>query len=187
MMLALLPLLFIALIFGFTAIERDTASIPPPAVPSKAITTNAAGQQFMLYRDAVMAYAQQSLGTQNNSQPVLPTALQGAVAAPRGAVAVIVGNMTASTLGTSSAYGPGYIVCVWMKAPAGTAAITANQDEQDRTIGTVEVGGTTWAPAVTAGSNAPTQTIPSGCLKPGYPVTQPQQGNIISISGVGGN
>lgn len=190
MVLALLPLLFIAFILGFTAIEQDISSTLPPAAPLQMNAPNAAGQEFMLYHNAIITYAQQSLGAQNQPQPISQITLQNAVAAPVGAVAVITPNaspITSANLDTSSLYGPGYSVCVWMPAPAGTAAMLMNQIGQDLTIGTVAAGGTTWIPAVTAGSNSTAQPIPSGCLNPGYPVAQPQQGDIISVSGVGGN
>ena len=188
MMLALLPLLFIALILGFTAIEQDFASIPPPALPSQTGPTNVTGQQFMLYHNAVMAYAQSLLdeGEQNYSSFVPANALPPTITVPAGASAVVVSNSPTifGISGTNSFYGSGYVICVWMPAPAGTALITASEFGQDRTIGTVAAGGTTWVPAVTTGSNSTVQSIPLNCIDQ---MVSPQQGDIISVSGLGGN
>lgn len=69
MVWALLPLLFLALIFGFTAIERDLASVTPPAAPFQTADTSAAAaaaQTFIVWHNAVMTYAQQQvLGSQS--------------------------------------------------------------------------------------------------------------------------
>lgn len=189
MMLALLPLLFIGLILGFTAIERDLASIPPPALPSQTGATNVIGQQFMLYHNAVMAYAQSLLdtGKQYDWGPVLASALPSTITVPTGALAAIVSNnsVISGISSTNNLYGTGYVVCVWMPAPAGTAVITAREFGQDRTIGTVAAGGTTWMPAVTSGSNSTAQSIPASCTTVLESV--PQQGDIISVSGLEGN
>lgn len=63
MVWALLPLLVLALIFGVTAIERDLATKPPPAAPSQTGSVSAvvAAQTFMVWRNAVMGYAQEQV------------------------------------------------------------------------------------------------------------------------------
>lgn len=205
MVFALLPFLLLFFILGFTAIERDLASITPPAAPSEASPTIAAGQAFMTYRNAVMAYAEQLMaqekatGSQQFSGVVDPNALNlpSSIinALPAGATAVVVGNISSSLSGiygtNSPIYGLGYTVCVWMPVPAGTVAQTAARLGGDLTIGTV-TGTSSWVQAATGGPGGPQQIIPYWCV--GYqalngaaPPPTPQIGDMISVVGLGGN
>lgn len=207
MVWALLPLLLISFIMGFTAIERDLASVTPPSSPSEVNAVVAAGQEFMLYRNDVMTYIQQKelapeaadntvqgfAGVVSQSLLDLPKAELNAL--PSGAMAVAVANQTPSTsnlYGTQSIYGQGYTICVWMPVPAGTVAQTVAQLGGDLTIGTVLPGGHTWQQAAAGGPNGPIQKIPVKCIAyaamdGAMPPPTPQTGYMISVVGLGGN
>lgn len=201
MVWALLPLLLISFIMGFTAIERDLASVNPPAAPSEVNAATAAGQEFMLYRNAVMTYVQQKELAPYNavqnfvvSQSLLHLTQAELNALPSGAIAVAVANQTPSTsslYGTQSVYGPGYTICVWMPVPAGTVEQTVAQLGGDLTIGTVMTT-STWVQAAAGGPNGPGQKIPPLCIAyaamdGAMPPPTPQTGYMISVVGLGGN
>lgn len=186
---------------GFTAIERDIASTPPPATPKQEASANIVGQQFMLYHNAVMTYAQSLLdkGQWQDENIISASDLQPGITVPAGAVAVIARTSTAPSIAsTNNVYGS-YVVCIWMPAPAGTAALTANQFGRDLTIGTVTADGQHWVPAVAEGANSPTPNpFPIGCtaalnesiweLPWGSPqVSPPKSGDLISVFGLEGN
>lgn len=200
MVFALLPFLLLFFILGFTAVERDLASITPPAAPAEASPTIAAGQVFMTYRNAVMAYAEQLMatGSQYYSGPVsvgslnLSPALINAL--PAGAMAEVISNAVTSLSGingTNSMYGPGYTVCVWMPVPPGTVAQTVARLGGDLTIGTV-TSAVSWVQAAPGGPGGPQQIIPYVCTQTqaangAVPPPTPQAGDMISVVGLGGN
>lgn len=171
MLWALLPVLFLSLILGFTAIEGDMATTKPPAAPFPMNASDAAAQEFMVYRNAVMNYAEQN---QDTTGPVplssltayLPTARVSAL--PAAAQAVITPGQ-----GNSS------YVCVWMPVPAGAIGQVIDQTNGDLTIGTV-MSSERWVQAAPGGS---IQQIP--CSLAG--VTPPAPGYIMSVFGLGGS
>lgn len=173
MLWALLPFLFLAVILGFTAVARDLAVVTPPAAPFQVNAVNAAAQIFIMYRDAVMAYAEQNPSITGGVAPGNPplnlsgsaiTALQAAHAN-----ALIGQNDTT-----------GHDVCVWMQAPAGTVGQVVSQLDGDLTIGTVLAGGVSW---MQVGYGGTSQSIPESCEQ-GNPL---QKNDIISVVGLGEN
>lgn len=178
MLWALLPVLFFLFILGFTAIERDMATTTPPAVPFGLNAADDAAQMFMVYRNAVMNYAQQLLSTQ--SQTITGSIPYNALASyllpsgisslPAGTQAVIVPQPSGLS---------GYDICIWMPAPTGAIGQAIRKSNGDLTIGTVLNAGY-WMQAAQGGV---LQQIP--CSITG--VTPPSSGYIISVIGLGGN
>lgn len=192
MIWALLPLLLLALIFGFTAIERDLSTELPPAAPSQinSLTAEAAAQEFMLYRGAVLAYAAAHFGT--GSYPPTPASASAlglsnaAVSAlPADAFYILASPAAASNVTPSdqAVANQGYYVCVWMKVPPGTVTQAVNMLGGDLTIGTV-VAKNNWLQAGAGGQVLP---IPTSCLQgsttTGSQVTPPV-GDMISVVGM---
>ena len=163
-------LIFVVLIViaGITSIARDMASITPPAAPLPLNASISAGQQFMLYRNAVIAYA-----TDNNIT-ALTTAPLGALqpylannsfgTLPENAQNVIVPNKTNIT------------ICVWMPAPGGTFSQLEQQLGNDMTIGLVTRRGS-WSQPGPYGVTSP---IPSACLQ-----NEPATGDLLSVVEIG--
>lgn len=193
MIWALLPLLLLALIFGFTAIERDLSTELPPAAPSQinSLTAEAAAQEFMLYRGAVLAYAAAHFGT--GSYPSMPASASAlglsnaAVSALPAdafyilALPTITNNVAPSDEAVAN---KGYYVCTWMKVPPGTVTQAVNMLGGDLTIGTV-VSSSSW---LQAGPNGKLLPIPSMCFMGENPVTlmpvTPPVGDMISVVGM---
>lgn len=200
---ALLPLLFMAFIFGFTAVERDLATRQLPAVPLQTSSVTTTALEFMAYRNAVMNYAQQQNG--NIGEEIsLNTLVQSGYlsqaesnALPSGAEAVIVENTSPSLTGiygvaTTSA-NPGFVVCVWMPVPAGFSdqviGKLADWYDGDLTLGLVVDNNSNWRQV---GQGGKIQQIPNLCLLYAsndgrVPLPIPTAGNIISVFGVGGS
>lgn len=193
MVWALLPLLFFSFILGIVAIERDLVSIKPPAVP-QTISSDAAGQEFMAYRNAVITYAETKMGSNSYPNIPIPTNLLGlspsvisalpadasnAMAYP---VSQPLGNITPSA---QAAANHGYYVCVWMRVPTSEISRTVSELGGDLTIGTVLDGGASWRQA---GLQGQTLTIPATCLSGNNPNTgmpnMPPAGDMISIVGI---
>lgn len=175
MLWALLPMLFFLFIFGFTAIERDMETITPPAAPFGLNQASEAAQDFMIYRNAVINYAQQQLSTQGKilaesipynalASYLLPSGIR---TLPTGAQAIIAPQANGLS---------GYNICIWMPAPAGTIGQAMKQSDGDLTIGTVKNNGY-WFQTAPGGS---LQQIP--CSLSG--VNQPSSGYIISVVGL---
>lgn len=178
MLWALLPFFFIALVFGFTEVERDLASVKPPATPSAWGAAAAAGQVFLSYRQAVVNYMQAP--SQPFDQPLnnaaLPLTSGVFNALPQTAMAVV-------TRGPSSnnAAGFEYTTCLWMPVPAGTVGQVVSQLGGDLTIGTV-VANNQWVQIGAGGTSLP---IPSPCLASLGGSVAPRVGDIISVFTVG--
>lgn len=162
---AILIVVFMWMAMGSTATERNVAS-DIPAAPS-APAAKATGQEFMMYRNAVLAYAEAnpSLGASGN-YPIDNNALEypggvSALSLPNGAANLITPGPNGSR-----------IIYVWMPAQAGAVAQTVEELGGDLSIGRIR--GATWStPALgTMG------TIPS----PG----QMPSGDMISVVELGG-
>lgn len=193
MIWAFLPLLVFVLIFGFTGIERDQMSISPPAAPTpiNLAAASQSAQEFILYRNAVTAYAASHFNTGSYpASPASPSALglSSAVASalPADAFYILAYPAKSGTITPSdqASANRGYYVCVWMKVPVGTITQTVDQLGGDLTIGTV-VANDNW---LQAGPNGQVLPIPPTCLagmdlSTGMPVTPPV-GDMISVVGM---
>lgn len=191
MVWALLPLLFFSFILGIIALERDLASIKPPAAPETAGAQTVA-REFMAYRNAVIAYAETKMGS--NSYPNAPVSLadlqtvgySGPV--PAGASNMITDPEVESGITPSmeASNNHGYYVCVWMPVPQTEISQIALELGGDLTIGTVLSGGVTWQQAGPQGQALP---IPITCLDGMNPMTGapdplPPPGDMISVVGI---
>lgn len=163
MMWAILSVMIVASFIGIGAIERNEALNPPAASPAPAAL--ATGQDFMIYRNAVVAYAETnpSIGTGGNAN-VQPQSLT----LPPG---VALSNLPAG-LGNLITPGPNgsRVIYVWGAAPAGAVAQTVMQFGGDLSIGRAE--GAAW---VTPGVGK------MGMLPAGIP-----SGDMISVVQLGG-
>lgn len=207
MVWALLPLLLLAFIFGFTAIERDLATKAVPAAPSQGSVANAAAQEFMVYRNAVVNYVGQQLvpnqsgKTGGEISPAMLVQYQylsqaESDALPAGAEAVYVLNNPAESgiYGVATtANAPGFFVCVWMPAPSGTVGLVMDQLFKwyggDLTLGLVVDNNGNWRQV---GAGGKTQLVPSSCISYAAvsgktPRPTPSVGDVISVVGLGGN
>lgn len=205
MVWALLPLLFFSFILGIIAIERDLASIKPPAAP-ETVSADTAGQEFMAYRNAVIAYAEARFTQQFNSVPPNPIPVSDLTFQTAGLPSSFLSDLSAD--GASNIIGNpepvngvsptpqmaanGYYVCVWMKVPAAEISQTVNELGGDLTIGTVLSSRTTWRQAGPHGQILP---IPEVCLMgedPGSKLSGLSYGNfpagdMISVVGLAEN
>lgn len=193
MVWALLPLLFFSFILGIIAIERDLASIKPPAAP-ETVSADTAGQEFMAYRNAVIAYAETKMGSdsypytpvQTNSLGLSPSVLSALPADASNMIAYPVQEPSANIIPSAQAAADyGYYVCVWMKVPAAEISRTVSELGGDLTIGTVLKGGDSWRQA---GPQGQVLTIPDTCLSgvklnTGMP-NIPPEGDMISVVGI---
>lgn len=181
MLWALLPLLFLSFILGFTAIERDMSTVTPQAMSFQTSAASIAAQEFMSYRDAVTTYGQCQLAQQESiiyapcplaTYPLIKPGYfsPSGITAPAGAQAVIVSDQSGAG---------GYDICVWMPAPLDTIEQAIRLSHGDLTIGSVVNSGQ-WMQAAIGGV---LQQIP--CVLAG--VTPPLSGYIISVVGLGGN
>lgn len=202
MVWALLPLLFFSFILGIIAIERDLASITPPAVPQTA-SVDTAGQEFMAYRNAVIAYAEGRFTERFNSVPPVPVSANALTfqttglpssflsdLSADGASNIIAAPVAANYMSPSpQMVNDGYYVCVWMNVPAAEISRTVSELGGDLTIGTVLPGGTTWQQAGPQGQVLP---IPTICLIGVNPSSNPPGlnygslpvGDMISVIGM---
>lgn len=177
MLWALLPFFFIALIFGFTAVERDLASVKPQAAPLVLGAATSTGQEFVMYRQAIITYVQAYPQQLNGVVPMsLPSGAANAL--PTTAIAVVVPNQNPPNNGKFK-----YMTCVWMPAPAGTVGRVVNQLGGDLTIGIV-VTNNDWAQA---GMGGTVLAIPPGCLASAGTASAPSPGYIISVFSVMSN
>lgn len=205
---ALLPLLFLSFILGFTAIERDFATRPQPAVPSKVNSAASLAFEFMTYRNAVMNYVQQQLIQNKNSnvggEVLLGTLVQYGYLSqaesetiPVGSEAVVAENTSSSITGiygvATTSNDPGFVVCVWMPVPAGLSDQVINHlvdwYHGDLTLGRVVDNNSNWQQA---GQGGLTQQVPAVCLLYAsndgkLPPPMPSAGDIISVVGLGGS
>ncbi|GAN80385.1 type IV pilus biogenesis protein PilM [Acidocella aminolytica] len=153
MMWAILSVMIVLSFIGIGAIDRvQSLNVPAASSQPAALAT---GQDFMIYRNAVLAYAEEnaSVGTGGNAN-VLPQFL----VLPAG---VAVSNLPAG-IGNLITPGPNgsRIVYTWAPAPTGTVAETVMQFGGDVSIGRAE--GTVWdTPAYGTMGTLPAG-IPSG-------------------------
>lgn len=204
MVWALLPLLFLALIFGFTAIERDLASITPPAAPFQTSSAASAAQSFILWHNVAMGYAQQqilrsqSYATQHmiytgpfsgdakdlGNLPVIP-ALWLVGYGLTSSQAASLDNMNAEARVLDPSYDATKLlnqdyVCIWMSAPAGTAEQIISQSGHDFTFGVVTPDGQSWVQAsgavkvISPTMQTVTLPIPAQPANALLPLAQPQ-------------
>lgn len=164
----LLMLVVLMVVSGITYIARDMASITPPAAPLPLDDNISAGQQFIIYRDAVIAYVIQNNDTTLDTVPI-------------GGLQPYLANNSFSTLPANAQNvivqnGTNITVCVWMPAPGGTFTQLEKQIGNDMTIGLVNASN--W---VQAGPHGVTSPIPAGCLSASKPVT----GDIFSVVQIG--
>ena len=186
MVWALLPLLLLTFIFGFTAIERDLAEKPVPAAPLQPSAASAAAQEFMAYRNAIISYVKQMPVQQSGVSAPL-----SALGLPADPLLTNAGNMlvapiqTGASVPTSSSIPAqtGYYICAWMKAPAGTVGQLVNQLGGDLTVGTVLANGTSWMQAGPGGQVLP---IPTTCYFNPYTLQMGiiPPGDVISVVGI---
>lgn len=205
---ALLPLLLLSFILGFTAIERDLATRQLPAVPSQVDSASATVLEFMAYRNAVMNYTQQQLIPNQSSaasgEILLNTLLAygylspaESKALPAGAEAVVVVNTSSTATGiygvATTSNAPGFVVCVWMPAPAGMTAQIIGRlvswYDGDLTLGVVVDNNSNWQQV---GQGGAIQKIPPLCLSYAatdgkVPPPTPSAGDLISVLGLGGS
>lgn len=154
----------IIIVSGITFIARDMESITPPAAPLPLDKTINAGEQFMLYRNAVIAYAIDHSSTPSLRDLQSYLAKNNLNTLPINAQNIVVQN------------GTNIIVCVWMPAPGGTLSQLENQFGNDMTIGLVNA--TNWPQP---GPYNVTPQITAGCLG----ASKPKIGDIFSVVEIG--
>ena len=164
----LLMFVLLMVIGGITYIARDMASITPPAAPLSLGENISAGQQFIIYRDAVVAYVIHNNDTALNTVPT--SGLQPYLANNS------FGTLPANTQNVIVQNGTNITVCIWMPAPGGTLSQLEKQIGHDMTIGLVNASNWTQA-----GPHGVTSPIPAGCLSTSKPVT----GDIFSVVKIG--
>lgn len=163
MMWAILSVVIVMSFIGIGAIDRGLAPNPPAAAPQPAAL--ATGQDFMIYRNAVLAYAEANVGVgAGGNANVLPQFLT----LPPG---VTLSNLPTG-IGNLITPGPNgsRVVYTWSPAPNGAVAATVMQFGGDLSIGRAE--GTVWE---TPGAGT------MGTLPGGIP-----DGDMISVVQLGG-
>lgn len=163
MMWAILPIIIVLSFIGIGAIERGQALHPPAAPPAPEAL--AIGQDFMIYRNAVLSYVEANPGVgASGNVNVLPQMLTLPPGVTTSSLPVGLGNLV--TPGSNGAR----LIYVWGSAPAGTVAQTVMQFGGDVSIGRAE--GAVW---VTPGGGT------MGALPTGVPA-----GDMISVVQLGG-
>ncbi len=163
MMWAILSVMIVVSFIGIGAIERGQALNPPAASPVPAAL--ATGQDFMIYRNAVLAYAEANpnIGAGGNAN-VLPQMLTLPFGVTMSNLPVTLANLI--TPGPNGSR----VVYVWGAAPAGAVAQTVMQFGGDLSIG--RAVGAAW---VTPGDGT------MGGLPAGIP-----SGDMVSVVELGG-
>lgn len=165
----LLMFVILVIITSVSVIARDMASIPSPAAPLPLGENISAGQQFILYRNAVIAYVVSNNSIARGTAPL--SALQPYLAHNR------LGTLPTTAQNVIVQNGTNITVCVWMPAPAGTFSQLEKQLGNDMTIGLVNHT-TNWSQA---GPDGVTSPIPEECLG----ASQPAPGDIFSVVEIG--